>query len=107
MDIEVYEGSYVSAVEVAYDDDPDLSGATMSAAIRSDIYSSTDLVTKADGVFNKDDAATGTVTFPLTSTDTGTTLGAGTYVIQVEAAISETSVHLSKYITLWIKEGIV
>ena len=106
MDYELVEGEYKN-LQVDYDDDPDLSGATFSAAVRNDIYSTTDLVTKADGVFNKDDAATGTVLFPLTDTDTGTTLGAGSYVIQVKAAISETSIDIIKYLTLWIKEGIV
>ena len=102
MDIEVTQGEKKTAT-FTYEDSLDVSGATLSFAMKTDLDVSAAAVTKGDNSFDKANAATGIVSFDLNDTDTA---NAGTFIGEIKAIFSVTSLDRTDPITIWIKEKV-
>lgn len=71
----------------------DVSSATLSLEIKRNKLEDTANISKADGDFDKTDAATGVVTVPITSTDTDIT--PGSYFGELKATFSASDVSIT------------
>lgn len=102
MDIELTQGEE-KTITFTYADSLDVSSATMSFAAKTDLDASAAAFSKSHDDFDMTDAATGIVTFDVDSTDTA---NAGTFLAELKATFSETSLDISSRLTIWIKEAV-
>ena len=102
MDVVLKQGEE-KTITVTYENSLDLSGATLSFVAKADLDDADDVITKADGDFDKTDEATGIVLFDLDNTDTAT---AQTLIGECTATFSASSLDRTEYITIYIKESV-
>ena len=82
----------------------DVSSATLTFAVKQNITDSTVIITKADGDFDKTQAANGIVTCILTATDTDRS--ADDFVGELKIYFSASNVDKSSTINISIKEAV-
>lgn len=101
-EIDVKQGE-IKTITYTYDDSLDVSGATMSFAATADRDVGVIAFSKSHGDFDMTNAATGIVTFVLNATDTATS---GTFLAELKATFSATSLDISKDLKIWIREAV-
>lgn len=102
MDIEMIVGEEKIAT-IEYEDDLDVSGATLSFEAKRDLDDDDTVFTKVDGDFDKTNAGTGTVTFVIDDTDVTEAM---TLIGTTTATFSATNKDVTEYITMWFKKAV-
>ena len=83
----------------------DVSADTFTFAVKKKISDATEVISKADGVFDKTNAATGIVVVNITTTDSDIT--PGKYYAEVKKATNATSTVRSDRIDFVIREAAI
>jgi hypothetical protein len=100
LDLKVGEEKTIT---ITYADSLDVSGATLSFAAKRDLDDDNAIFTKVDGDFDKTNAGTGIVTFPMDDTDVTEPM---TLVGECTATFSGTSKDKTEHITIWVKKAV-
>lgn len=102
-DLTLFEGE-AKTVTATYANELNVSSATLTFAMKEHAYDAVALVTVNHASFGMANAATGVVTFPLSSVDTDRV---GTFIGQIKTQFSAANIDKSVYFEIEIGEAVV